>query len=424
MRRLVLLHTNDVHGRVEGLGRVATLVERVRADEPDAIVLYVDAGDVEETTTWISNATKGAAMHRLLSAAGCAASVVGNAAWLRYGAAVCEQHARVASYPILLANLRLADGRPVSGTRDRALVQGAGFVGVTDPARANHPDNWDLFGLAELDLVGVVRANAAALRSEGARVVVVLSHLGLDGDRRLAAEVQGEVDVVLGAHSHHLLPEGEWVGGVLVAQAGEYAQHLGRVDIATGRPQASVLEVGAGVPVHPAVAEAVAAAELEVAAIVNEVIGVLGSPLDVDGVAEILRRRLDAQVAIVTEGANLTAPLPAGPLRRGELWQVCDSSANPGVTTMTGAQLRQVIARGRDGGFMRETTRALRGRPRGRLGVAGLDEIDAEASYRVAGTDWELEPYGGMVEAEWRLEVEYDFPTITREAIEESLRPA
>jgi hypothetical protein len=74
--RVSILHTNDIHGRVEGLARVATLVERIREEAPHRVV-YVDAGDVEETTTRLSNLTKGVAMHRLLSAAGCEVAVVG-----------------------------------------------------------------------------------------------------------------------------------------------------------------------------------------------------------------------------------------------------------------------------------------------------------------------------------------------------------
>jgi hypothetical protein len=88
---------------------------------------------------------------------------------------------------------------------------------------------------------------------------------------------------------------------------------------------------------------------------------------------------------------------------------------------MSGARLRAMIARGRDPEFERTTARALRGRPRGRLHVVGPDEIDLEATYVVAGSDWELEPYGGLVEPDWALDVRYDFPTIMREALEEHL---
>src|SRR5579862_9769453 len=128
--RLTLLHTNDIHGCIEGLARVATLVEQIKNDTPHR-VMYVDAGDVEETTTRLSNLTKGVAMHRLLSAAGCEAAVVGNAVWVRYGTHVIPDQARAASYPLLLANLE-----PVDGVQATALIDGVGFVGVTDPFRS------------------------------------------------------------------------------------------------------------------------------------------------------------------------------------------------------------------------------------------------------------------------------------------------
>src|SRR5207245_9107798 len=100
-------------------------------------VVYVDAGDVEETTTWISNVTRGAAMHRLLSAAGCAAAAVGNASWLRYGPAVLASHGEAASYPLLLANVRAPDGSLFAGTQEAVLVEvdgvRLGLVGVTAP---------------------------------------------------------------------------------------------------------------------------------------------------------------------------------------------------------------------------------------------------------------------------------------------------
>ena len=231
--RVTLLHTNDIHGQVDGLARVATLVERIR-EESSHRVIYVDAGDVEETTTRLSNLTKGVAMHRLLSAAGCEVSVVGNAVWLRYGPQVIPDQAKVASYPLLLANLE-----PVEGVQKTALIDGVGFVGVTDP----FGDFLEvgLYGIQATDEVEEVRAGARALREQGAEIVVCLSHLGyqrIDADRRggaidpeLAAEVQGEVDVIVGAHSHDLLPEGERIGSVLIAQAESHARYLGRIEI-------------------------------------------------------------------------------------------------------------------------------------------------------------------------------------------------
>ena len=424
-----------MHGNVEGLARVATLVERIAA-EADGPVVYVDAGDVEESTTRISNVTKGAAMHRLLSAAGCRAAAVGNAAWLRYGPQVLPDHAAEASYPLLLANVRSPDGSLLPGTQEAALVDCGGvrlgLVGVTAPlVELGEPET---FGVSHADEEEAVRRLAASLRERGADHVVLLSHLGFDvprgvvDDRRLAPRLEGVVDAVVGAHSHDLLPEGERIGGVLVAQAGSFASHLGRIELGGDGVRAGVLEVTEDVPPHPDVLAAVATVEPEVEATLAEVVGELPGPLDQEAgarwLAELLRQRLDADVAIVAPGQAFTTPLSGGVVTRDALWSACDSTANPGVVPMRGDRLAAVLERGRDPELARTTDHALRGRPRGILQVSGDGSLDPEREYLVAGTDWELEPYGGLVEEDWGLRPRYEFPTIVREVIEEHLAAA
>jgi 2',3'-cyclic-nucleotide 2'-phosphodiesterase (5'-nucleotidase family) len=58
MLSFIILHANDIHGRVEGLARIATLVEQIRAKNPDVPVLFFDAGDIEETSSRLSNLTR------------------------------------------------------------------------------------------------------------------------------------------------------------------------------------------------------------------------------------------------------------------------------------------------------------------------------------------------------------------------------
>ncbi len=423
MRRLVLLHTNDIHGRIEGLARVATLVERIRAEE-DAPVLYLDAGDIEETTVRISSLTKGVAMHRLLSAAGCDVATAGNAVWLRYGPQALAEHAAAADYPLLLANFG-----PLAGVRPSVLLEAGdwkvGVIGVSD-AFENAFGDFD-FGFTPLPVVPLVRDLARELRAAGAELVVVLSHLGYRTDRdvvidpQLAEALQGEIDLVIGAHSHDLLPDGEWFGDVLVTQAGSYAEHLGRIDVDEAGLRARVLPVPEETPQHAGVLAAAAASEQELGAHLDEVIADLDAPLDGAYIAEVFRRRMDADVGLATEFATLDAPLRAGPLRRGDLWDVCHSAGNPGVVDLTGEQLQEMLARGADPEFQAETPRQLRGKPRGRLFFAGPAEVDPGRTYRVAGTDWELDSYGGLVDKAWGLQPRYDFPTIVREAVEEHL---
>jgi 2',3'-cyclic-nucleotide 2'-phosphodiesterase (5'-nucleotidase family) len=434
MKRVLIAHTGDLHGNVDGLARAATLVERLRA-ENDCPVIYVDAGDVEETTTWISNVTKGAAMHRLLSAAGCQAACVGNAAWLRYGPQVIAAHADEASYPLLLANLRERDGSVLPGASETALldVDGArvGLIGITAPM--DEIDILDELGLTRLDEVELVGRLAGELRGAGADHVVLLSHLGLAvpessvDDRRLVPAVADMVDAVIGGHSHDVLPNGELLGGTVVSHAGSHAAYVGVLELGPDGARARLVEVSADLPPHPGVLEALASVEPEIEALLGEVIGELPRPLDHEEAsswfADLLRERTNADVALVTPWAAFTGSLPGGALTRGALWEVCGSSANPGVAELPGRQLLVMLERGLDPEFAAVTPRPLRGRPRGLLQISGsVDSIHSDGVYRVAATDWELEPYGGLVEREWGLDVEYyNLPTILREFIEESL---
>lgn len=421
--RLTILHTNDIHGRQERIAQIATLVERER-EAADHTVLYLDAGDVEETTNRLSNLTKGTAMHRLLGRAGCDAAAVGNACWLRYGPAVLAEHACAADYPLLLANLA-----PVEGPVPTVLLGGVGMLGLTASFADFFAGDID-WGFAPLPEVERARGLARELRAAGATLVVVLSHLGLGegynsaiDDRGLALALQGEVDLIVGAHSHDLLPDGEWVGSVLIAQAGCYGDHIGRIEIEGDRLTASVDRVPNDAPLHPAVLAEAELIESEVCALLDERIGVLDTPLDGQWIADMLRDRMDAEVGLVAAGQALVVDaLPAGPLTRGALWEACVSPANPGVASISGEVLARMVARGNDPAFAAETPRPLRGRPRGRLHVSGPASFEPTREYVVAGTDWELEHYGGLVEREWGLKARYDFPTIVREAIEEHLR--
>lgn len=421
---VTLLHTNDLHGHIEELARIATLVERIRA-ETDHAVIYVDAGDLEETTNGLSNLTKGVAMQPVLAAAGCQAACVGNAVWLRYGTHVLAHHAAAATFPLLLANLS-----PVAGVQPTALIDGIGFVGVTDAFR-DFLDTAD-YGVRPLDEVETVRRHARELRAAGAERVVVLSHLGLAdmadrrgpriSDRELADALAGEIDLIVGGHSHHSLPDGEWRRGILIAQAGMYGSHLGRIDIRGDELRASLIPVTEDVPCSQRVLEIEEREQRKLDAALDEVIAELDEPLDARWIAGAVRRRMGADVGLATSGAAIDRPLPPGPLRRRDLWEACHSTGNPGVVSMTGTQLAAIIERGADPMFQRTTAGPLRGRERGPLEVAGAAELDPARSYLVAGTDWELESYGGMVDADWGLEARYDFPIILREAIEEDLR--
>lgn len=445
-RRLTILHTNDIHGHSLNLARAITVIENLRQTHREHPVLYFDAGDVEDTSNRLSNLTKGRSMHRLLGLANPDAAVVGNGSLLRYGYHVLAEHAQALGAPLLLANVLMPYGAIIPGLRAVTILDAGkvrlGVIGVTAPI----PAYARFFGLQLPDPAETISTWADKLQESNVQGVVVLSHLGLEADRELAAVVQGKVVAIIGGHSHHLLPSGEWIGEVLIAQAGNYAEHVGQIDLVWDGNKlqvedVSVVPVSAETPPAPILGTEETAIEAEVEAYLDEIIGELADALDWSAehecgvgnlMADALRHRMKADVGLVVVGQAFKGGLPDGPLSRRALWEVCDSSANPGSVVMTGAQLETMINHGLDSERSTERPGALRGRARGLMHISGASRRDgiiyvgqeplrAEETYHVAASDFELEEGFGYASPEWQLKPIYHTPTILREALSEYL---
>ncbi|BCJ36868.1 bifunctional metallophosphatase/5'-nucleotidase [Actinocatenispora thailandica] len=417
---LELLHFNDVHARFDGLARLAGRVREIRAAAPYP-VLALDGGDIEDSGVELSALTRGVAAWRLLRAAGVDAAVVGNGGLLRYGPGVLAEYAAAFGAPPLLGDVAL-DGAALPGTVAARLVPAGdltvGIIGITDWFTA-YAD----FGLTELPRITEVCRHAAELREQGADVVVVLSHAGIDNDRALAQKLIGRVDLIVGGHSHTLLPDGEHRGNAIpIVQAGNFAEHLGRVRLSVQEGTVSVVRttvepVPADAPRDPEVLAELAACERDLADWLAEPVGMLRDA------AELTEGGESAMVLLLTEAVRSVFPvdvavlypvhcaagIAAGAVTRGDVWRATSSPGNAAVATLTGAQLREMLRRGAAPEQAARRPRAFRGRAFGYLHAVGLtvtgdrilvgaEPLDDARSYRVAGSDVELSPYGGLVD--------------------------
>jgi 2',3'-cyclic-nucleotide 2'-phosphodiesterase (5'-nucleotidase family) len=446
VKRLSILHSNDIHGHLEGFSRIATRVRQIRAQSPDA-VLYLDAGDIEETNNPLSAGTKGVAMHTLLSAAGCDAAAVGNGGLLRYSHLQLAQYAHAASYPLFLANMVAPDGTTIAGVQPSGMLERhglqVGVIGLTDPFHVYT----SLFGMQSLEIVPLVRRLALELRQAGADLIVVLSHLGWERrepsamtDQKLALELQNEIDLIIGAHTHHLLENGIQIGRVWVAQAGKYAQHLGRIDLeqhnGVWEINCTVETIGASIASDPVVVEQISALERQLKLQKAEVLGVLEADFAYHElefcpvgtlVADALREYWAADVGLAIAGLGFRCSLPKGALTRGMIVEPINTAANPAVVQMRGWQLLEVVQRGQNPenaakpllrgdialGLMHLSNMAWRD---GQWFV-GTAPLDPMRLYSVAATDGELDGSFAYTEAAWNLETEYKIDVILNEVV-------
>jgi len=218
------------YGKVGGYAHLATLVNRLRASRPHALLL--DGGD-----TWQGSATalwtEGADMigaQKLLGVDLMTAHWEFTYGAKRVQAAVAKE---LAPMEFLAQNVKTADFedpvfkpyalRPVNGVALAVIGQAFPYTPIANPRYM--VAEWT-FGIQEQRLQQLVDE----VRAKGAQAVVLLSHNGMDVDLKLAARVRG-IDAILGGHTHDGVPLPVVVGKTLVTNAGSNAKFLGVLDL-------------------------------------------------------------------------------------------------------------------------------------------------------------------------------------------------
>lgn len=236
--KITIFHTNDSHARVEssgtivGYAKIATLVNREKAVQPN--VLLLDAGDALHGQT-IATLVKGKSIVEIYNAVGYHAMTLGNHDF-NYGKDRVLELEALANYPFLAANVVKEDGTPFV---DRYLIKEFSGVkvavfGLATPETyyKSHPDNTK--GLKIENPIEVAKEMVKILENQ-ADIIVVLSHLGVEPaseftDRMIAYQVPG-VDLIIGGHSHTRFSTGFVNNGVTIVQTGGNNESLGKIEL-------------------------------------------------------------------------------------------------------------------------------------------------------------------------------------------------
>jgi len=254
--RLVILHTNDTHSRIDpfpldagrnggqgGAARRATLVDQVRAQNEH--VLLLDSGDVFQGTPYF-NLFGGELEFRIMSQMGYDVGTLGNHDFDNGtdGLVAMLPHADFefvsANYDIehpgLAERVQPWTIRELGGVKVGIFGLGIDFYALV----LDHLHE----GVRYRDPIGAARTAAQELRNQGCDLVVCLSHLGYryEVDRPsdvVLAEQVSEVDIVLGGHTHTFMDEPDVFRAgtpemTIVNQVGFAGLRLGRIDVVLG----------------------------------------------------------------------------------------------------------------------------------------------------------------------------------------------
>ena len=224
-----------VYGKVGGFAHLATLIKNVRAQRPGSLLL--DSGDTWQgsgTAYWTNGADMVGAQKLL------GVNVMAPHWEFTLGAdrvkEIIEKDFK-GSIDFVAQNVKTADFgdqvfkpytmKVMNGVKVAIIGQAFPYTPVANP-RHFTPD-WT-FGIQDDNL----QKMADEARSKGAKVVVVLSHNGMDVDLKMATRVTG-VDVIFGGHTHdavlQAIPVKNSKGTTLVTNAGSNGKYLGVMDL-------------------------------------------------------------------------------------------------------------------------------------------------------------------------------------------------
>ncbi len=212
--KTVILHTNDVHGAVNGYAYIAQL--KADYEAKGAEVILVDAGDYSQGKTYVS-VTKGADAVTMMNAAGYDVVTLGNHEF-DYGYAQLKENMSKAKFKVVCADVFNEDGTPIFDANYTYTTKSGvkvGFFGMETPETQTKANPALIKGLTFATGDAFTKAAAdqvAALKD--ADVVICLAHLGIDAESApyrstdLYAAVKG-IDFIIDGHSHTVMIKGE-----------------------------------------------------------------------------------------------------------------------------------------------------------------------------------------------------------------------
>lgn len=273
-KKLLILHTNDLHSRITGyapeslytplttnddntsggFARIATIIKNEK-ESFDGTTLVLDAGDFLMGTLFQAMETRNGFQLRLMKLMGYDVGCLGNHEF-DYGpektAEIISRSAEGGEIPVLLLSNAVFDPEDSSDDALEKLFN-SGII------KRKYVMERDGMKIGFFSLMGKVAADNAAfakpvrfagqksvakrmvreLKKENCDIIICLSHSGVSKDKKgniagedvkLAKKVKG-INVIISGHTHTKLNSPVIVNGTVIVQAGEYGEYVGKLSL-------------------------------------------------------------------------------------------------------------------------------------------------------------------------------------------------
>ncbi|MDR0509500.1 MAG: bifunctional metallophosphatase/5'-nucleotidase [Rikenellaceae bacterium] len=214
MRRVIIVSTNDTHGAIDMFARLATLTDSLRRGEDPVILLH--AGDWSTGNPYADLYPKrGYPNIALMDSLHYDLATLGNHEFDN-GTDTLTARLNDATFPVVVANMQSNGSLPE--LKPYRFIDAGGlrfcFLGLITVTDSGHPDGFDYnFGRTTFSDPIETAKKYACLR-DSCDILVALTHIGYEQDSILAVSTP-EFGLVIGGHSHTVVPDGRWIGGGL-----------------------------------------------------------------------------------------------------------------------------------------------------------------------------------------------------------------
>lgn len=373
--RLQILTVNDFHGALlengknPGAAKLAEYLKETKAKAPEA-TLILSAGDMFEGTV-DSNLLYGKTVVDIMNEVPFDAMTLGNHEF-DWGIDRLKERIGQANFPYVCANItEKSTGKRVDYVKPYVVLERCGvkiaIIGIATPETAYKTSPKVVSGYTFEDPTTVVNALVPELKSRGADVILVLTHLpswmdengNITGEAAtLATEAHG-VDAIISGHSHRTV----WgkVNGVPVVQAYYNGQAVGNIELSFNKTSHQVVESTvsvttlpySGLVPDPAVQGLIEQEQKDIIPIKNVVVGQTATMLSHDRekldetplgqwVTDTMRQRVGADIAFHNSG-GLRTSLSQGAITMGNLYEVMPFDDTLVTVELTGVQIRKVL---------------------------------------------------------------------------------
>jgi 5'-nucleotidase len=245
-KKFTILHNNDMHGDflaesssgegklIGGLSLLSGYINKVRQEEKNA--LYVISGDMLQGSM-IDTEFKGLSTMEIMNYLAPDVVTLGNHE-LDYGFPHLLFLEKMANFPIVNANLYIKKyGKRLMNPYTILNVDGFDimFIGIVteEVLKALKLDTSIGTFVGLEDAAAEVGKICNAYKNEDIDLTILLTHIGFEEDKKLAAMLDPAwgVDMIIGGHSHTLLEQPAEVNNILISQAAVGTNQVGRFDI-------------------------------------------------------------------------------------------------------------------------------------------------------------------------------------------------